>query len=255
MLLTTPPLNSSRGKVLIDGDILAYRAAYSSETGNEIDAQLKLDRIMDRIVKRTCYSSEIEEYQVYTTGPTNFRNEIAVSYPYKGNRSSKNPPRHLAYSRWYLKNNYGAIVSENEEADDLIAIEATNVGPSCVVASIDKDMLQIPCYHYNINRDTWSEVSEFEGLTFFYEQILTGDAADHIIGLHGIGPVKAKKILAGCETEEELFLAVYTAYTENFDRVVENGRLLWLRRYEDQLWDAPLSLEELGLSKQVGGQD
>lgn len=255
MLLSSPPPKSSRGKVLIDGDIVAYRAAYSSEDGNEIDAQLKVDRVMDQIVKRTCYSSEIEEYEVYITGSTNFRNEIAVSYPYKGHRRKKEPPRHLTHSRWYLKDNYGAILSDNEEADDLIAIEATKVGPSCVVASIDKDMLQIPCYHYNFKHNTWSEVSEFEGLTFFYEQILTGDTADNIVGLHGIGPVKAKKILAGCETEDDLFHAVLTAYDGNFDRVVENGRLLWLRRHEDQLWDAPLSLEELGQSKQVGGQD
>ena len=92
---------------------------------------------------------------------------------------------------------WGAVVSEGEEADDLIGIRATQIGPYAVVASIDKDMLQIPCIHYNLWKKTWTKVSEWDGLLFFYEQILTGDKADNIIGLHGVGPVKAKKVIEG----------------------------------------------------------
>lgn len=250
MLLSSPPPLSSRGIVLIDGDIVAYRAAYSAEDGSEIEAQAKVDEVIDWIVKKCCYSPEIEEFSVYLTGQGNFRHDVATSYPYKGNRKDKESPKFLGFSRWYLQDNYGAIVSSGEEADDLISIKATEVGPSCVVASIDKDMLQIPCFHYNFKRDEWHEVSEQEGLLFFYEQILTGDRADNIVGLKGIGPVKAKKILKGCEEETDMWSAVLEAYSGDTDRVIENARLLWLRRRQDELWVPPYSREEPEQSKQ-----
>jgi 5'-3' exonuclease len=135
---------------------------------------------------------------------------------------------------------WGAIISEGEEADDLIAIEATEIGPDAIVASIDKDMLQIPCRHFNFTTGVWTTVTEFGGLRSFYKQILTGDRADNIIGLYRVGPVKAEKMLQDCETEEELWDAVLKAYDGDLDRAVENARLLWLRREEGQLWQPPL---------------
>jgi len=255
LLLSSPPPLSSRGKTLIDGDIVAYRAAYSSDDKNEIDTQLKVDQVINTIIKQCSYDAELDDYSIYLTGGDNFRYDVAVSYPYKGNRKDKTSPKYLGHARWYMQYNYDAIVSSGEEADDLIAIEATSIGPSCVVASIDKDMLQIPCFHYNFKRDEWHQVSEFEGLHFFYEQILTGDRADNIVGLKGIGPVKAKKILTECETEDDLWEAVLQAYDGNIDRVIENARLLWLRRQQEELWLPPSSREEKELSEQDTGQD
>ena len=255
MLLSAPPPLSSRGIVLIDGDIVAYRAAYSAEDRSEIEAQLKVDEVIDWIVKRCCYSPEIEEFSVYLTGQGNFRYDISTTHTYKGNRKDKVSPKYLGFSRWYLQDNYGAIVSSGEEADDLIAIAATEAGPSAVVASIDKDMLQIPCFHYNFRKNEWHQVSEFEGLMFFYEQILTGDRADNIVGLKGIGPVKAKRILADCDKEQDLWDAVVTAYDGDEERVTENARLLWLRRQQNELWVPPSSREEPEQSEQGTGQD
>tara|TARA_R110001606_G_scaffold206938_1_gene354671 strand:+ start:28 stop:465 length:438 start_codon:yes stop_codon:yes gene_type:complete len=134
---------------------------------------------------------------------------------------------------------WDAIVSKGEEADDLCGIWATNYGKDAIVVSIDKDMLQIPCSHYNPNKRTMTEVGEFEGLRFFYTQILTGDKADNIVGLYGIGPVKATRMLAECTTEAEMYEECLRAYNGEEDRVIENARLLWLRRYEGQQWEPP----------------
>lgn len=244
MKLDKAPNVSERGKIIIDGDVIAYRAAFSSEDSNEIDTQLKVDQVMSFILRNTRSTSEYDDYSLYLTGSKNFRTELAVSYPYKGNRSNKPKPKYLPHARWYLQDNYGAVVIEGQEADDAIAIEATNLGTSSIVVSIDKDMLQIPCFHFNQNKQQWWSVSEFEGLEFFYEQILTGDTADNIIGLKGIGPVKAKKILKGAESEQDLWDAVLAAYNGDEERVIENARLLWLRRYEEQLWLPPSADEE-----------
>ena len=76
-------------------------------------------------------------------------------------------------------------------------------------------------------------------MKFFYQQILTGDKADNIVGLYGIGPKKSEKLLEHCETEEDLWKAVVEAYDGDLDRIVENARLLWLRRYPEQIWEPP----------------
>jgi len=73
----------------------------------------------------------------------------------------------------------------------------------------------------------------------FYKQILTGDAADNIMGINGIGPVKADKLLAEAKDENEMYSICLEQYYGNEDRVIENARLLWLRRYENELWQPP----------------
>jgi DNA polymerase-1 len=138
-----------------------------------------------------------------------------------------------------MESKYKATISEGEEADDLIAIEAARLGYDACVASIDKDMLQIPCWHFNIVRGDYTKVTPDEGIKFFYTQILTGDRADNIVGLFKVGPKKAEKILDGATGEEDLWDRVVKAYDGDEDRVIENARLLWLRREEGEIWLPP----------------
>lgn len=227
------------GKVLVDGDIIAYRAAFSTQDLLPKDATDKVEDLLDYILEQTVLFPDPDDYQVYLTGSGNFRHDIAKSHVYKGNRKEADKPIHLSHVRQYLIDNHRAIVSNGEEADDLIAIEATRLGPSTIVASIDKDMLQIPCRHYNFNKNLWTDVGEWDGLKFFYKQVLMGDAADNIIGLYKVGPVRADKMLDGCKTEQDLYDRCVAAYSDDKDRVIENARLLWLRRFEGQIWQPP----------------
>tara|TARA_A100000172_G_scaffold54138_1_gene34406 strand:+ start:792 stop:1481 length:690 start_codon:yes stop_codon:yes gene_type:complete len=224
--------------ILIDGDIIAYRAGFSSNDLEVKDAEDKVDALIDTVIEDTEFL--YTDYQVYLTGKGNYRFDLAKTLEYKGNRKDAPKPVHLKHVRNYLIDKYEAIVSKGEEADDLIAIAATQLEMNAVVASIDKDMLQIPCFHYNLTRRELSAVSEFEGIKFFYTQILTGDKADNIKGLHRCGPVKAGKILDDCETEQSLWDACVEAYDGDVDRIIENARLLWLRREVDQMWEPPI---------------
>ena len=231
----------SKGKVLIDGDIIAYRAAFATQDLTKKDATAKVDELMDFIIGETVdfpFPSE-SDYQTYITGSTNFRFDIAKSAPYKGNRAATEKPKHLGLTRSHLLDKYSAIISVDEEADDLISKAAAALDYKCVVASIDKDMLQLPCWHYNFGRKEWTKVTPIEGTLFFYTQILTGDNADNIKGLHGIGPKKADKLLDGCDTEESMWDVVFKAYDGDIDRIIENARLLWLRRYDNEMWEPP----------------
>jgi 5'-3' exonuclease len=221
--------------ILVDGDIIAYRAAYSTEGEEPSVAKEKVDELMDDIAFNT--TTRDEDLEVFLTGKGNFR--YTLSPTYKANRKDTPRPEHLGLVRDYLVDAWDAVVSSGQEADDLIAIRATELNYKCVIVSTDKDFKQVPCRHYNPNKGLWLTVSEFEGTKFFYSQILTGDTADNIAGIRGVGPVKASRILSGCTTEQELYDKVLEAYDNDEVLVLTNARLLWLRRKEEDVWLPP----------------
>lgn len=235
--------------VIIDGDIVAYRASWSCNKATQQEALDKVDELIDFIFK-DCTGGPylgLEKYFLYTTGKTNFRYDIATTAPYKGNRQATEKPVHLAAVYKHLATKWKSIESVNEEADDLVGIKATELGEACIVVTVDKDMLQLPCDHFNPTTGYKQTVDPFGGLRFFYSQILTGDTVDNIIGLYGVGKATAAKALADCKNESDLMTAVVKVYAEHkdygeqdydyiMDRIIENGKLLWLRREVDQIW-------------------
>lgn len=224
-------------KVLIDADPLAYRAVFSSN-GDSIGGVIeKIDELFNNIAKAIVYEfGHSYSRQAYLTGKGNFRYDISKDY--KAQRP-KEKPALLSFARDYMINEYDAILTEGEEADDAIAIEATTHYPDVIVVSIDKDFRQVPCHLYNPVKDEWDRIDYWNGLRFFYEQMLVGDRVDNIKGVDKIGPVKAIKMLTGATTELELWQRVLEAYEGDYDRAVMNGRLLWLRRQKDQVWMPP----------------
>ena len=136
-------------QVLIDGDPFAYRAAFSCEDESIEDAIDKVDDLLDQALQEVLWSPTEEDYQVFLTGKGNFRYDIAVTHEYKGNRKSVDKPQHLQEIRQHMEENWSASSPSDTMADDLIGIWATKYGPEAIVISIDKDMLQIPCTHYN----------------------------------------------------------------------------------------------------------
>jgi len=221
--------------VLIDGDIIGYRIGFSTEEENE---KIVVSRVATFIESMLWEDLDAETYQGYLTGSGNFRNDIARTAPYKGNRTAPKP-KHLQFIRDYLVSAWDFKISEGEEADDAIAIEHTESNYTTVIASIDKDFLQLPGKHWNFVKKEMTEVNEAEALLNFYRQVLTGDRVDNIIGLKGIGPVKADKILANCTSRAEMYLACIEAYGGSEERVIENCRLLWLRRTVGEIWQPP----------------
>ena len=224
---------------LIDGDPFAYRAAFSAQGDDLEEAIDKVDDFLEQALHEVSWDWTDDDHQVFLTGKDNFRYDVAVTYPYKGNRKNAERPEHLEDVRQHMIDNWSAIVSDGEEADDLLGIWSTEYGPNAIVISIDKDMLQLPCNHFNPVTKVHKTVRDFEGLKFFYTQLLTGDTVDNIKGCKGIGPVKAKAILSDCKTEKELYNTCLLTYDNDLDWLMENARLLWLRRSVGQMWEPP----------------
>ena len=222
---------------LIDADVIAYRVSFACKEETQEKAATTLSSLLEDIL----YSQlDIATHELYLTGKGNFRNEIATTVPYKENRRDKERPLHLDFLRGYMADAWSAETATGEEADDLIAIRATELGEDgCIIVSIDKDFNQVPGWHYNfVKRDKYYVTAQ-DGLRFFYKQILTGDRVDNIKGIKGVGDKKADKMLEDAKTEQELFAVCAEALGK--DRAIENGRLLWLRREKNQLWCPPSS--------------
>lgn len=215
--------------LLVDGDIIAYRAAAAAEKShylvvtqaeeggdlvvyfdNAKDAKayanpLELDvwnrkEVQPESHAIQCLESTMEaitkrfpdsQINVYLSGERNFRDGIWRTKKYKGNRTSEKP-KHLEAVRQALISRWSAVVSENQEADDDIGIAS---GESTVVVSTDKDLDQIPGWHYNWVNEELYHVSPENAEQFFWEQVISGDMVDNIPGLPGYGPVKARKYL------------------------------------------------------------
>ena len=222
---------------LIDADSLCYAVGFSSNDAEESIAIARLEETMTEL----CMELDCEDYKGFLTGKGNFRDAIAVTVPYKGQRVSEKPV-HLQALRCHLVTSWGFTVVQGIEADDAVGIAAYAVPEDeTIMVHIDKDLNQFRGWHYNYKKKEKYYVTEFEGLTAFYTQILTGDRIDNIVGLKGIGPVKAKKVLEKCTNESELYQAVLKAYEDDQQRVLENGQLLWLQRSPNQVWTPPSS--------------
>lgn len=223
-------------KALVDADILVYRFGFASEGDPAEFALARLSEFLDNLQAM----DGIDEVWGYLTGSNNFRNEIAKTAPYKGNRVMAKP-YHYQLLREYMERAWGFEVIDGMEADDAIGIEAYRHEPEeIIIVSIDKDLNMIRGHHYNFVKEEKYFVTEEEAIRNFYLQILTGDKIDNIIGLDGIGPVKSKKLLKDCNTELEMYEAVLKAYDGDEARVLENARLLWILREEKQVWQPPV---------------
>jgi hypothetical protein len=233
---------------LVDGDILVYRIGFASEGEPESIAIARCGEFLENLI----LFNGFEDYKGYLTGGGNFRHEIAKTAPYKGNRKAAKP-EHYDLLRSYMQTAWGFEMIEGQEADDAIGIAAYALEPGeYCICTIDKDLDMIRGDHFNFTKDHRYFVTEEEGIRNFYKQILTGDRVDNVIGIKGIGAVKAERILKECKDENEMYLAVLEAYKGDSERVLENGRLLWLQREVNQVWQPPkLSMSNGSMQSQT----
>jgi hypothetical protein len=223
-------------KALVDADLLVYRFGFASEGDPAEFALARLSEFLDNLY----IELSVDEVWGYLTGKDNFRNEIAVTAPYKGTRIAAKP-YHFQLLREYMERAWGFEVVDGIEADDALGIESYRNEPDeTIIVSIDKDLNMIRGHHYNFVKEEKYYVTEEDAIRNFYLQILTGDKIDNIIGLQGIGPVKSKKLLQDCTSELEMYETVLKAYDGNEVRVLENARLLWILREEKQVWHPPV---------------
>lgn len=219
---------------LIDADILNYRIGFACNNETEGVAIRTMAHFLEDMLLLDL--PKVQTWELHLTGKKNFRNDIAVTVPYKGNRKGTDKPVHYHLLREYLVDAWSATVSDGIEADDALAIRATELGDTSVIVSLDKDLDQVPGWHYNFSKKELYHIDPAEGLFRFYKQMLTGDRVDNIQGVRGIGEVKAEKLLTDKSEQEMWDICVELL---GYDRAVENAHLLYMLRKYDDVFQPP----------------
>ena len=193
--------------------------------------------------------AERRNMTVWLSGPSdqNFRKEIATIKPYKGSRKDAWRPTYEQEIKDYIVRKWGGQVTVGQEADDAMGIaqSALPFGTSCIVTN-DKDLDMIPGLHYNFVTDEKYVVDDETAAWLFWQQMLKGDPTDDIVGIPGIGEKKAYAALEDCwDDPEQCRDVVWSLYVQAYGwaawpAFLENGRLLWIRRKEEELWTPEL---------------
>lgn len=147
---------------------------------------------------------EFEKISTILSGPGNFRDSIATVFPYKGNRDSSHKPYWYQSIRNYLTSEWGARVVHGREADDecsILARRDRDAGNKYCIATIDKDLDQIPGDHYNYLKQVNHCVSVGDAERWFWQQCLSGDATDGVPGCYKLGSVGAERIIADIDAD------------------------------------------------------
>jgi len=159
---------------IIDADILVYRFGFATNNDSEDMAIRTIAHFLEDLVMIDL--PHCQRWSLHLTGKGNFRDEIAVTAPYKGNRKGAEKPKHYKLIRDYLVYSWDAVIWEGMEADDAIAIEATELKGDGVIVSLDKDLDQVVGWHYNFVKDNLYYIDQETANFNFYKQFLTGDA-------------------------------------------------------------------------------
>lgn len=247
--------------LLIDGDIVAFKAAAASEVeiafnpkdfiAGDYMLMTNLDEAVERATSRIESIKKklnTEDVLICFTGSTNWRNSILETY--KANRSGVRKPMFLKEVREALSHRYKTKTVEGLEADDLMGIMATSPRYLSdfqkIIVSEDKDLRTIPAYVYNPDKDLEPTlVSKEDADKWHLIQCLSGDVTDGYEGCPSVGLTTASKYI-----NEGLKVV---PYEHTFSRGPRKGQTEI--RYKDEpcddLWAITVSLyEKNGLSEE-----
>ena len=197
---------------IIDGDIIAYRAAYWADGEGIDDLPYRIKSDLKNWTPTECDSAIVamscpREY--------NYRRDFWPEY--KKHRDSYVKPDSMDYALELIYEESDARCVNRLEADDLIGIMVSS--GDAVGVTVDKDLRQVPGWHWNPDKETNPiKIPEKEADEFFYKQWMTGDSTDNIWGLWRVGPKKAQRILDDSPASdwEEIIMQQYL--NEDWDK-------------------------------------
>lgn len=247
-------------RLLIDADILAYRASASNQRSYDWDGDGKLAVAADERASRRYAEEELgklvdrlkaDEVTICLSDDfSNFRTRIDPTY--KAVRNDVERPVHLYDIKDWLAEEYETDRRPHLEADDVMGILATDPDAAHerrIIVSADKDMMTIPglLYRPQIQRKktpTILNITPLEAIRFHFWQAIVGDITDGYGGAPGVG---AKSIYAAdvleAESEEEAWDIVLQAFALvglSEDAAVVQARLARILQHTDYDGNSPI---------------
>lgn len=190
--------------LIIDGDIIAYKASASVEksfnwgegiwTVHSFEEE-GIAAMETQIANLVDHLNGGDLIFALSDGKS-FRYDLLPSY--KGNRKDTRKPLILPFLKDHLLENYRTYLRPRLEGDDILGILMTSktiVQGDKIQVSIDKDQRCIPGKFYDQGRKEFRDISLEEADHFHLYQTLIGDTTDGYTGCPGIGPKTAERLL------------------------------------------------------------
>ena len=168
-----------------------------------------------------------------------FRNHVSFEKKYKGNREGKvdkydypDKVRDSGNAVSYIMENFNSLIFNDLEADDIISILQDE---NTYIISDDKDLKQIPGFHYNYSTNNIYEITKEQALYNLSVQLIKGDPTDNIKGMEGWGDVKTANYLSTVKKSSHLIMSVLHLYQKTYgifkgtDMFTETWNLVKLR--------------------------
>ena len=223
---------------LIDSDILFFKFAFRNESSidwgdgesNVADADKAIsdfDSFIEYLLERT----GCQKAMLCMTHAINFRYSVLPTY--KHNRADRVPPSLIKTLREHAWMQYDCKRVKWLEADDIMGVMGSKDPDRYVVATIDKDLMSVPCTLFNWNNDRKPRrISLKEADYWFHYQWLTGDAVDGYTGVPRVGPAKAQAILEHPQEQWlELILEKYAEKCFTYEELLAQARVARILRY------------------------
>jgi DNA polymerase-1 len=261
------------GFLLVDGDVIAYKAAAAAEKvifipetglavpyGKLVDAFGIVEGMMNEVS-----TALLDDAALWHGGKDvttwnsifcfscprkdNFR--LAINPAYKKNREGKPRPVLLPFLIDEMRRRYFSWSFPSCEADDCLGYFATNghcFGDNRIIVSIDKDMKTIPGLFYDMDKKELVEVREYDAMRAFLIQVLMGDAVDGYGGCKGIGKVRAERLVdahfpvGGPVAVWKAILEAYEKAGQTYDDALLTARMAYILRKGDISGGSPSKL-------------
>ena len=210
--------------LLVDADFIKYHVPYfcyndyGLNDKGRVDLEL-LQETTDKVIAELTDIFLFKDYIYIFSGKkkNGYRDKIAQLREYKGKRRSREPLYASVFDdmdavMYYIVTKYKTIYEPTLEADDVISYVYNK--DKHVIYSKDKDLMQIPGYHYDIKKNDIIEVSEDDAYMMLIKQVMIGDSTDGIMGLHRYGIKKYEKDFKLMLTPEEAYKRAVEIYIE-----------------------------------------
>lgn len=251
---------------LLDADYLKY--VFCSRMQKKLDGtnylhtdrSLVFDEVSDNVLYEVlekindpilfCFSGKS-----YNT----FRYHLAVEKEYKGNRKKEelyegaDNDSHNFMEKVIHK--YNTLLFNDLEADDIVSVLQDN--NNTYIVSKDKDLMQIPGFHYDWIKNQIYEVTNEQAMSHLAKQLIMGDSTDAISGIDGMGPKRTEEFIMSLGPDVKKYIpAILDLYckkyglfegTDRFSEVVQlikmrRDRGEWFRRKYMKMYDMKKNL-------------
>jgi 5'-3' exonuclease len=185
--------NQDKNLVIFDADSLVYIVAYKFENIHVTSLGISA---LDDFIQDIMINTRSRNYVGFfgAMGSKNFRYDIAVTKPYKGNRNREKSESILFWEpilKERMEKHWKFMPVHKIEADDACSIAANSLRSKydkISVATTDKDLVQIKnIWFFDYKKRDYYFCNETVSNRSLCTQLIMGDSVDNIAGCEGAG--------------------------------------------------------------------